>query len=276
VRIRGTLDDLSQSALARAVEANINAQIPLIYAHMPGVEVIDEPGLLGMMAGWPDPLVNSVYCAAFLPEQVEARIDGVLDRFRCRGRLPMSWIVSPDTRPRDLGRYLEARGFARVSRGLGMAADLEAVLEPRSPPAGLVIERVIDLEGLKQWLHPVKIGFDLQDVTAPAYFDLFARQGFGPEVPWMLFVGLADGQPVSASRLFCAEGVAGIYHVATLPEAQGRGFGTAMVLAAVRAGRELGYRAGILTASGEGYGLYRRLGFEDCCQAEIYLGPPEV
>jgi GNAT superfamily N-acetyltransferase len=264
---------LSPPVLAVAVEANINAQLPLIYAQMPGVEVIDEPDLLGMMAGWPDPLINSVYWAAFPPEQAEARIDEVLGRFRSRGHLPVSWIISPDTRPRDLGCYLEARGFALASRGLGMAADLDAVAASRPTPTGLVIERVSSVEGLKRWLHPVKVCFELGDATASAFFDLFASGGFGPDVPWTLLVGLADGHPVSASRLFCAAGVAGIYHVATLPEARGRGFGTAKVLAAVRAGRELGYRAGILTASGEGHSLYERLGFEDCCQAGIYLGP---
>lgn len=268
--------DGSPEALAPVVEANINAQLPLMYAHMPGVEVIDESGLLGMMAHWPDPLVNSVYWAAFPREQVEARIDQVLDRFRRRGRLPLTWVVSPGTQPRDLGRHLEAQGFARVSRGLGMAVALDAVADVQPAPAGLVVERVRDVEGLQRWLHPVRICFSLRDATALAYFDLLASQGFGGDVPWTLFTGMVDGRPVSASRVFCTASVAGIYQVATLPQARRQGFGTAMVLAAVRAARESGCHAAILTASAEGHELYRRLGFEDCCRADIYLGPAEV
>jgi GNAT superfamily N-acetyltransferase len=65
----------------------------------------------------------------------------------------------------------------------------------------------------------------------------------------------------------------GIYHVTTLPEARGQGFGTVMVLTAVRAAGPLGYRTGILADWGEGPDLYRRSGFEDSCQAEIYVGP---
>jgi len=247
-----------------------------MYAHMPGVDVIDEPELLGMSSCIPDTLLNSVYWAAFAPEpeQVQNRINEVLSRFRTRGRLPMSWIVSPATRPRDLGRTLEAHGFICAFRGVpGMAVDLEHIEEARPVPGGLVVEPVSDLERLAQWLHPVKVSFDLQDVTASAFLALFSSQGFGPDLPWRLFVGLVDGQPVAASRLFCAAGVAGIYHVATLPEARGQGIGTAMAVAAARAGREQGYRAGILTASGEGHSIYRRLGFEDCCHADIYLGP---
>jgi hypothetical protein len=71
-------------------EANINARLPLMYAHMPGVEVINEPDLLGMMSGWPDPLFNSIYWAVFPPDGVEAQIDQVLGRFHSRGSLPMS------------------------------------------------------------------------------------------------------------------------------------------------------------------------------------------
>lgn len=40
------LNDFSPAALAAAVEANINAQLPLMYAHMPSIEVIDKPDLL--------------------------------------------------------------------------------------------------------------------------------------------------------------------------------------------------------------------------------------
>jgi GNAT superfamily N-acetyltransferase len=102
------------------------------------------------------------------------------------------------------------------------------VVERRPAPAGLVIERVAGVEGLPRWLCLVQICFGLQDATASAWFDLFVSQGFGPDLLWQLFVRLAAGQPVSASRLFFAEGVAGIYHVATLPEARGQAFGTAL------------------------------------------------
>jgi hypothetical protein len=55
------MQDVSPPALAAAVEANINAQIPLLYTHMPGVEVIDGPDFLGMMSELPDLRLNSIY-----------------------------------------------------------------------------------------------------------------------------------------------------------------------------------------------------------------------
>jgi len=269
------LTAISTSSLVKAIEANINAQVPQMYAHMPRVRVFEEPDLLGTMTDLPDTMLNAVYYVACAPEQVETTIEQVLHRYRSQQCVPMAWVVSPLTQPGDLGKHLQARGFTHAFRTTGMAADLLGVETPTLPPAGLVIERVRTLEQLRQWLHPVAVSFDLVPEVAATFFELFARYGLGPHVPWQLFVGLADGKPVAASRLFCAAGVAGIYHVATVPEARGRGFGTAMTVTAIHAARELGYRIGVLAASSAGFNVYRRLGFQTCCYAEVYVWPGE-
>ena len=56
-----------------------------------------------------------------------------------------------------------------------------------------------------------------------------------------------------------------------LPEARGRGVGTAVVLATLLAARELGYRVAILQASSLCYNVYRRIGFEDFGKLSLYL-----
>lgn len=266
---------VDKQEMACAVEANLNAQLPLMYAHMPGVDAYDEPDLLCMVSRLPSRAYNAVYWAGFSPTEAESRVDAVLERYRRSGRLPMIWVVAPSSGPPSLGRILEARGLQMVFRARGMATDLVASKKVPKPP-GLVIERVQTEAQLEQWLRPVARSFEFHPEVTAAYFALFASQGFGPSVPWQLFVGLERGQPVAASRLFCAAGVAGLYHVATLPEARGRGYGTAVTLAATGAAQELGYRTAILTASPEGYPLYRRLGFSECVQAGIYAGPGEV
>ncbi len=109
---------MSTTSLIRALETNINAQIPLMYADMPRVETFAEPGLLGMMTDLPDPMLNAVYQAIFLPEQAEVRsgVERVLHRYRSRGCLPITWFVTPSTQPRDLGRYLEMYQFVHIGR----------------------------------------------------------------------------------------------------------------------------------------------------------------
>jgi len=68
-----------------------------------------------------------------------------------------------------------------------------------------------------------------------------------------------------------AAGVAGIYCVATVPEARRQGSGGAITAAPLHIARAMGYRIGILQASESGHPVYRRLGFQEFCTLGLYL-----
>ena len=98
--------------------------------------------------------------------------------------------------------------------------------------------------------------------------DLFAGLGF--ELPLRSYLGVLDGKPVATSQLFLGVGVAGIYVVATLPEARRQGIGSALTLAPLLDARAMGFRIGILHASPMGLSMYRRLGFQEYCRMGHY------
>ena len=82
--------------------------------------------------------------------------------------------------------------------------------------------------------------------------------------------------PVAISALYLDAGVAGIYFVATLPEARGKGLATQLVQTALEDAKKLGYRVGILQSSAMGKNVYQRISFQECCPIGIYLWqPPE-
>ena len=80
------------------------------------------------------------------------------------------------------------------------------------------------------------------------------------------FAATLDGVPLGCATVFLGAGVAGLYHVATVPSARGQGIGKAVTLAALEHARDLGYRAAILHASKEGEPIYRQIGFQEVCQ----------
>jgi ribosomal protein S18 acetylase RimI-like enzyme len=81
---------------------------------------------------------------------------------------------------------------------------------------------------------------------------------------------------VATTTLFLMDGVAGIYNVATLPEARGRGIGAVMTVHALRRAQALGARAAIQLASPMGERIYRRLGFVERCRVGWYLWLPRL
>src|SRR6185503_10854255 len=99
-------------------------------------------------------------------------------------------------------------------------------------------------------------------------FDLWMQLGL--DLPIRNYLGYLNGGPVATSTVFYGGGVAGIYCVATLPEARGKGIGAAITLKPLLDAREMGYRVGVLQSSEMGFNIYQRLGFRHLCQIENF------
>jgi predicted acetyltransferase len=92
-----------------------------------------------------------------------------------------------------------------------------------------------------------------------------------------LFVGRVDGRAVTTSLALIGGGAVGIYGVGTGPDFRGKGYGSAVTLAAMDWGRESGADLAILHATEAGEPVYRRLGFEALCTVTQWLAKaPEL
>ncbi|HET8628898.1 MAG TPA: GNAT family N-acetyltransferase [Thermomicrobiales bacterium] len=255
-----------------AIEANQFAFLQY-FGRGPGGEVQELPDATRTVSGIPHGMFNVVMGARFAPGDADERIAATLDYYRGLG-LPLSWLVSPSTRPADLGARLVAHGLRHLFDDPWMALDLAALHEDQpAPPAGFAIREVEDLADLRLYDEAATRGFGQDVVLSKGFFDIYAHVGFGRDRPLRHFVGLLDGRAVAASSLCLAGGAAGIFGVATAPAARRRGIGTAMTLRPLREARALGYRLAGLQASQEGHGIYARLGFRDVCTVSWYASP---
>jgi ribosomal protein S18 acetylase RimI-like enzyme len=260
-------------AIAEALFANIAAQLPQMYAHMPGVEMSPDGDWIGICSNHLGLVFNSVYGTRFSRDRLDRQIAAVLSFYAARNALPMAWGITPGCQPANLSNALETRGFKRLQRAIGMFIDLEQVDSVSAPDRLHQLIQVSNRQQLDQWLIPLRQGFDFSAAMMDGFSEMFERQGFGDRLPWRLLVGMVEDQPVCCARLFFAAGVAGLYHVATVPGARQQGFGTEITLAAIQMAKALGYPTVVLIASSAGYSLYHRLGFRDCGSAEVYLSP---
>ena len=250
------LRDLSRADVVRAVMANWRAFYRNL-ARAPGVELRDGTHLSWLLTGVPDAFLNVVFRTDLPADRPGEVIDEALRHFHDRQIEALAWLT-PDP---EVGRLLVDRGLAFEQGATAMAADLATVPDEVPQPDGLAIETVEDRATLASWVRLMRIGFGIPEPAEPRLLDVFAAVGTEP--PARAYLARLDGRPVASSQLFVAAGVAGIYNVTCLPEARGRGIGTAVTLAPLLEARRQGYRAAILQASDLGRPVYRRLGFGD-------------
>jgi GNAT superfamily N-acetyltransferase len=90
------------------------------------------------------------------------------------------------------------------------------------------------------------------------------------------FVADVDGQPASVCELYMLGDVAQVEDVNTIEEFRGRGLGSAVVLAAIRAARERGCDVVFLVADDADWPkeLYSRLGFDPVSRSWSFVRTP--
>lgn len=137
----------------------------------------------------------------------------------------------------------------------GMAS---AAMTAEPSPAELSIERVTTPEALVAFCLVVARGFGLPSELAERLLPPAIL--LEPDID--LFLGHAEGRSAATSTLIRSDGVAGVHHVATLPEFRKRGFGEAMTWHAVATGAGYGCDMAALQASEMGQPIYERMGFK--------------
>lgn len=258
--------------VVQALEANLVSYFTN-FGRTPLGELNESSNLLYFATGIGSLFHNGVFRARLQVEEVEGAIAKVIENFAAK-QLPFCWWTSNSTQPAALGKYLEAQGLKYLSEFRGMAINL-ANLPSRSCPKDIEIIAVEDRTALESWLRIGAIGFDIPVGLVEKLLPLEESLGFQCD-RYTRFLALWQKTPVAISALYLDAGVAGIYFVATLPEARGKGFATQVVQTALEDAQKLGYRAAILQASAMGKNVYQRIGFQECCPIEIYSWqPPE-
>jgi ribosomal protein S18 acetylase RimI-like enzyme len=193
---------------------------------------------------------------------MDKRIDAIFAHYLHRG-VPFFWLVHPTALPGNLGDQLEERGLVEVESFPGMTAFLEDVPEPSQEiPAQVEIREVMDLVDRSSILELIAWRWEVPEDARRYLGDVssaFDVRGPGSNV--RVWVAWKEGKPVSKVVLNITGSVAGIYGVATRPEARGLGLARNMTLMACQAARESGCRLCVLHSTAMAVNLYRKIGF---------------
>jgi GNAT superfamily N-acetyltransferase len=188
----------------------------------------------------------------------------------------LDWIAGLDVPYRVWIREEFGSGLRHVSLRRGMEEEerlfpamiLEPVPDPPGLPLDVSVRRVdgpVDLEEHRA-VH-IQSGMTA-DMVRRMFPDSLAED---PEV--RLFTAYLDKRPVGTSLAIRTGDVSGVYAVGTLPEARGRGVGTAATWAAVAAGKAWGCTAIALQSTEIGLSVYRRMGFRTVVRYLTFARP---
>jgi hypothetical protein len=136
-------------------------------------------------------------------------------------------------------------------------------------PDGLSIREVDDGADLRASEALLIEAFAVPD-TEPGFIYLEDVLG---DPAFRIWLGEAEGRPVSTSAAFISDGFVGVYNVATALGARGRGFGEALTWAATLCQPEL---PAMLQASAMGEPIYERMGYGRIGAFEVWSHPPSA
>jgi ribosomal protein S18 acetylase RimI-like enzyme len=263
------ISDTSSDELLTALESNM-AAFWSAYGRGNGCTLQSTSDVVWFYTGIHVALFNGVISAKMKYDDVKATVDSLQSKIDERGA-PALWWLGPQSTPENLGALLEQHGLQRAGETPGMAADLAMVNSMTKVIENFMIEKVSNVEMQALWARIAAIGTGFSDTATTEMAQLEATLTDSQYKTQHRYIGFLDGAPVATSAMVLDSGVAGIYAVATIPEARRKGIGEIMTVMPLLEARQIGYRVGILQASSMGYPIYKRIGFKDVCKFNIYL-----
>lgn len=239
-----------------------SAQALFVATHLVrGGDAADDGDLAWFHTGAPHEELGGVLVAS------RDRVDDGLAALAGRPALWHSW---PGDDRYDVEDELRRRGFRFVEEEPLMVLDLGGAPALPAPPPGVGLREAEDEPALTEW---VRVWSGAQ--PDPAVVSALGRAGLGDGRRVHHLLAEREGETIGCAAAVVAGDAVAVEHVVTVASHRGRGVGTALTAASVAIGRAAGARQAVLTASPDGAGLYRRLGFEARDRVRRFAARPQ-
>jgi len=264
--------DLRSTETALLADRHTFAVQAWLSSRAPSAVSFDGHGIKVRSTGLGVPLLNLALGANFIninDADIRSEIEAVKTFFAAR-RVPWYWWISPFSSPADIGARLEASGATYDP------PDLPAMIAPRLPRRtevnpDLRVWQADTRADLKAASYIRRIAFKFPSGIGANYFEDMAEDWLLSHPAHLYLASVNDGPPAAIGAWIVAEGVPGIYVMATLPEWRQRGLGKAILQRLLADAAADGYQMIVLTASNMGEPLYRQFGFERVFGYSFYL-----
>lgn len=241
---------MTDPALVRTLEERM-------FNAWPALQTVHLDGWLVRMAGGHTKRANAA--SPLFPSALSAEdlIREVKALYRRAGLEPMVRITP--LAGGGIDAALEAAGWTVYDPTLVMAASMAERVTLEGDPAAAV---VLAEEPSQAWVEGAAQAYEFADWQR----DMLARIVANIRVEAAFATVLVDRRPLGYGLGVAERGYVGLYDLAVLPEARGRGIGARLVTSLMHWGRSRGAQAAYLQvreANARAQALYRRLGFTE-------------
>ena len=201
--------------------------------------------------------------------QIDENVAREVFSYYRKNEQPMAWWVGPTSSSKDTDRYLESAGFLHDELDIGMACDLTQVAQDYQFPEKLSVRKCVTPTDYADFGEVLASIFDPSDEQVKVFYNKVSTLHADETKDMILFIGYEDNSPVATSCLFLTN-VAGVYDIATKPDKRKLGYGSAMFYRALVEAKKLGLRRSVLQSSPDGLNIYKRFGFEEVCEFNVW------
>jgi ribosomal protein S18 acetylase RimI-like enzyme len=261
---RGLGNEPSPEEVVTACEENYSDYWRCV-ALSPNAKFSETRGIIRCITGLQQDVLNVILSCCLKTDAIDARIDEEIRDIGAR-QIPAIWHVGMLTEPKDIGRYLEARGFPHDYDLTALAVDLESVDGDSGGQADVLVRLVASEQDCREWTGCITESWESPKEAAPwmmnnACFNLATEQRRGLSLPRKMYLASSEGVPSAGSMLFWSNGVAGLQTVGTVHASRRRGVGTAVVESALADARTMGFKHVVVLSTVEAVDMYKRCGF---------------
>ncbi len=216
--------------LERKRDAAARAPLARLYTR-DDTRIIERPGWYQVVTPSAKTYMNEVALCQIDGEDADRVIDETIATYREHG-VRFRWIVSPFTKPADLGERLARRGFEGIAvRAMGSATAALAIANDHSAQSGGLSVEEVDSSGLDGFVRTMLRGWamscDQADEEARLHERVMARD---PRTVHF-FGAKLDGEWVATSALILRDGYGFLLGGQVLERARGRGAYRALLAA---------------------------------------------
>lgn len=210
-------------------------------------------------------LFNSVFTDKNALENPEKHFTNVVNFFAAKPFPYVWWWMQQSAIPETIQQQLSTHHFNPLGIFWGVAAALNNFV-PTAHSKTVDVREVTTESEYREFVEIVGTVFHFSEEGKRDFAIMFAS--FGPKGTFRHYLGYKNGKPVATVTGYIANGVAGIYNAATLPDAQKTGLCSALMQRVMQEGKAQGCQTSVaqLMAPGMAKGLMEKIGFATYCE----------